>query len=267
MKNSKRLYLSFYTLLLLTLTFVTKAQKYVEPGKLKQFNVVVNYDDYTVKTKMLSQTKDLKVNNDLTYMWYASQKIIETKGGYEGKLIHGSYTSFYLSNQLREQGQIKYGLKHGEWKAWYPDGKLKEIITWKNGRKNGNYELYNDLGQRMAKSKFKNDKLNGKFYTYSGNGVIAEKKKYKDGNEVIPKVKIKKEKKAKVETEKKDTPATESKPKEKRKNKKKVEADPNAPSNSMPKAKKTPFYKKWFQKKSKPAVSDSTQITPTGKNV
>lgn len=251
-----------YIVLLLSLQFVTNAQKYVEPDKLKQFNVVVNYDEYTVKTKMLSQVKEFKVNNDLTYMWYASQKIIETKGGYEGKLIHGSYTSFYLSNQLREQGQIKYGLKHGEWKAWYPDGKLKEIITWKNGRKNGIYELYNDLGQRMAKSRFKNDKLNGKFYTYSGSGAIAEKKKYKDGNEVIPKVK-----KERVRKGKTDKSASESKPKEKRKNKKKVEEDSSTPGNPTPKAKKMPFYKKWFHKKSKPAVSDSTQITPTGKNV
>ncbi len=258
MKKIKRVYFQLCVLFLLALSLTSKAQKYVEPDKLKQFNVVVNYDDYTIKTKMLSQAKDIKVNNDLTYMWYASQKIIETKGGYEGKLIHGNYTSFYLSNQLREQGHIKYGLKHGEWKSWYPDGKLKEIITWKNGRKNGNYELYNDLGQRMAKSRFKNDKLNGKFYTYSANGVIAEKKKYKDGNEVIKKVKPKKEKTPKLKTEKK--------PKEKRKKEKKSEAPTNE-SNSEAKPKKVPFYKKWFQKKQKPAVSDSVQVKPTGKNV
>jgi hypothetical protein len=75
------------------------AQKYIEPDKLKQFNVTVNHPDYTIKTQMLTQNKEIKVNNERIYMWYASQKIMETKGGYEGKLIHGKYTAFYLNNR------------------------------------------------------------------------------------------------------------------------------------------------------------------------
>ena len=183
-------------ILIVLVNLNTYPQKYTEPDKLKQFNITVNYDDYTVKTQMLSQSKTIKVNNELVYMWYGSQKIIETKGGYEGKLIHGKYTSFYLNNQLKEQGQIKYGLKTKEWKYWYPDGKLREVINWKNGRKNGKYILYNDYGQLMAKSNFKDDKLNGKFYTYSQNGAIAEKKKYKNGDEIIPQINVKKIKQA-----------------------------------------------------------------------
>lgn len=199
------------------------SQKYIEPDKLKQFNVTVNYEDNTVKTQMLSQNKDIKVNNDRIYMWYGSQKIMETKGGYEGKLIHGKYTVFYLNNQLKEQGQIKYGLKNKEWKYWYPDGKLREVITWKDGFKNGAYAIYNDYGQLMAKGKFKKDKLDGKFYTYGPTGNVTEKKVYRNGDEVVPKVKVEKPKKEKKVKEEKTKEPKPKKEKKKKTSDKKVE--------------------------------------------
>ncbi|MBL7932149.1 MAG: hypothetical protein JNL60_09605 [Bacteroidia bacterium] len=176
-----------HILLVLFCSSFLSAQKGIEPSKLKQFNITVNFDDYTVKTQMLSQPKDISTDNDKTYMWYASQKLVETRGGYDGKLIHGTYRSFYLNNQLREQGEMRYGLKDKTWKYWYSDGKLKEVICWKKGLKNGTYLLYNDYGQLMAKSKFKNDKLHGTFYTYGPNGVIIEKKRYKHGEEYLKK--------------------------------------------------------------------------------
>src|SRR3954471_4133174 len=112
-------------------------QKPIAPDKIIAFNITVNHDDYTVKTQMLKDPKKIKVDNELSYLWFYSNKIMETKGGYDGKLIHGYYKSFYLNNQLRESGEIKYGVKHHEWRNWYNDGKLKEVSTWKNGRKNG----------------------------------------------------------------------------------------------------------------------------------
>ncbi len=174
------------------------SQRPVEPTEMKTFNIIVNYEDYSVKTQMLKDPKKICVNNDLCYLWYNSNKITETKGGYDGKLLHGYYKSFYaFNNQLRESGQIKYGLKNKEWKYWYTDGKLREVITWKKGRKNGKYILYNDYGEIMAKGNFKNDLLHGKFYTYDKTGRIAEKKRYKNGNEIISKPKTEKVKKNK----------------------------------------------------------------------
>jgi len=192
MQFSRNIFLSW----IFTITVVTPtlcfSQKFTEPDKLKQFNITVNHEDYTVKTQMLSTPKDIKVDNEKTYMWYTSQKIMETKGGFNGKLIHGKYNAFYLNNQLKEQGYVKYGLKHKEWKYWYSDGKLREVINWKNGVKNGTYLLYNDYGQLMAKGNFKNDKLDGKFVTYGPTGSVTDKKKYRNGEEVISKPKTQK---------------------------------------------------------------------------
>jgi len=195
------------------------SQKYIEPDKIKQFNITVNYPDYTIKTQMLSQNREFAVNNERTYLWYASQKIMETKGGYDGRLIHGKYRSFYLNNQLKEQGLVRYGLKHGEWKYWYPDGKLNELIHWKKGVKNGRYHLYNDNGELMAKGHFKKDKLHGRFYTYGANGKIIEKKKYKNGTEVYSKTKKIKSKKEKVEKQKSEKPVKDKRRKKTKKDK------------------------------------------------
>jgi hypothetical protein len=183
------------SLFLLLISLRLLSQKEVEPEKIKAFSITVNYDNYTVKTQMLKDPKKITIDNDLTYLWFNAHKILETKGGFDGKLIHGYYKSFYLNNQLRESGEVKYGLKHNIWKNWYPDGKLKEVITYKNGRKNGYYELYNDYGELMAKGCFKNDLLHGKFYTYDNLGRISATKKYKHGNEMIPKPKKEKVKK------------------------------------------------------------------------
>lgn len=226
------------------------AQNGVEPSKLKQFNITVNFDDYTVKTQMLSQNKKIDVDNDRVYLWYASQKIMETKGGYDGKLIHGTYRAFYLNNQLKEQGEIRYGLRHKEWKYWYPDGKLKEIINWKKGMKNGSYYLYNDYGQLMAKSNFKNDKLNGKFYTYGPNGKILEKKRYKKGEEILSKVK------AKQSGEK-----TIKEPGKSEKQDKEAESKTDAPG------KKAPLMKRLFKKKDKSAEPTSAPTSDKKKSI
>jgi hypothetical protein len=196
-------------------TFISQiafSQSFVEPSKLKQFNITVNFDDYTVKTQMLSQEKKLELDNEKVYMWYTSQKIMETRGGFDGKLIHGTYRAFYLNNQLKEKGCIKYGLRHKEWKYWYADGKLKEVINWKNGVKNGHYELYNDYGQLMAKSTFKNDKLNGKFYTYGSNGKVLEKKLYSNGEEIIKNRRTKKSLREKFSQARKSKTVTEDVP-------------------------------------------------------
>ncbi|HWY10385.1 MAG TPA: hypothetical protein VN026_03615 [Bacteroidia bacterium] len=171
---------------LLCCTLFSFSQKQIDPDKIVAFNVTVNFDDYTVKTQMLKDPQKVKIDNELIYLWYNSNKIMETRGGYDGKLLHGYYKSFYPNNQLRESGQINYGTKHKEWRYWYSNGTLKEVSNWKNGRKNGKYELYNDYGRLMGKGYFKNDLLHGKFYTYDNFGHITNTRKYKNGIEIVP---------------------------------------------------------------------------------
>lgn len=219
-------------LFILLLTFSVSAQRFVEPDKMKAFNITVNYPEYTVKTQMLKEPKRFTPDVELTYHWYTAQKIMETKGGFDGKLLHGTYRSFYLNDQLFESGEFRYGVKSGEWKNWYPDGKLKEITNWKKGRKNGSYVLYSDYGKVMAKGTFKNDLLTGTFTTYDHAGKLSSKRKYKKGKEIIKTEKVKKEK-----TREKTKGSDASAPTKERKglfSRKKA----NAPEKNVPEEKK-----------------------------
>jgi len=199
-----------------------RAQKFVAPSKVKQFSITINSEDCTIKTQMLNHQKNIVAHNDRTYLWYSSQKLMETNGGYEGKLIHGYFKSFYLNNQLKEQGNVWYGLKNKKWRYWYRDGRLREIINWKKGKKSGEYLLFNDVGLLMAKGYFKNDKLHGTFYAYGSENKIIEKKKYKNGIEIVRKKRLNRKEVKKVEGSIKVKKKKNSIPKKERKGKIKV---------------------------------------------
>lgn len=157
------------------------------------YPVYINYPDYTVKASIVSQNRKINIDRSITYFWYSSNKIQETMGGVDGKMLHGLYSSFYLNGNLKEKGIFKTGVKNGEWTTWYENGKIKEIITWKKGMRSKIALYYNDEGELASSAGYKNGKLNG-YQLHYKNGVVLEKKKYKNGNEVIAKIKTKKEK-------------------------------------------------------------------------
>ena len=150
--------------------------------------VYINYPDYTVKTSVYNSIKKFNVNESLTYYWYSSNKILQTKGNYDGKLVDGAYTAFYLSNNLKEKGNFKKGLKSGKWISWYENGKINEISNWHNGKKCGAYKKFNPDESLSLTSTYKNDQLNGIQTTY-GDGEIVDQVKYRKGKAVIKKQK------------------------------------------------------------------------------
>lgn len=244
-------------LLLLLVSALACAQPPADPAKMRTFNITVNYEDYTVKTQMLKDPKDIKIDNELSYLWFTSNKIIETKGGYSNRLLHGPYRSFYLNDQMKEQGTVKYGLKNGEWRSWYPDGRLKEIVTYKNGRKRGPYWLYNDYGTVMAKGNFRHDRLHGKFYTYDANGKAVERKKYRHGVEVVPWSLRRKQKQKSVKSE---SPKVESPKAEKAPEGKKMKVR----KKTMLEKKRS--WKDWFRWRKKSGKKNDEEKKEVGKN-
>lgn len=178
---------------MLSISWYSNGQNTLPPGKLKYSKITVNTLETTIKTTIRNKPSKFKANPNCSYLWYYAQNLIETKGGYDGKLVHGMYKSYYLNNQLKEEGFYVNGVKSGIWKYWYMDGKLREIITWKRGVKNGNYSLYNDFGEIMAIGKFRNNKLHGTFTTFGVGGKVLEKKKYKKGIEQPENMPLKKQ--------------------------------------------------------------------------
>lgn len=190
----KQLFLKQFIFLFISLlltTFNGTAQQYKEK---KFFTVYVKEEEYYVTAEVLSEAKTIghpDVNKE--YYWYKSNNILSTKGGYDGKLLHGKYSSSYPNNNLREKGKYKMGLKEGEWIKWYDNGKIAEVSNWKHGAKYGRFQTFNVKQELTQTSHYNNDKLNGEVVTYDSGKVIS-KKKYKNGVEIIPKEKIVKKK-------------------------------------------------------------------------
>lgn len=184
-------------LLLLLFLMVNGCWGWAQPNNFKPGpnKMVINLEASTQKFEVPVKDVKTKVNNERTYSWYKSNQIMQTKGGYDGKLLHGVFSEFYLNNNLKEKGSFKKGLKNGEWKSWYEDGQLKAIVKYCNGLNHGNYKSYNEKGELILEAKYKKGKFHGETISFE-NGKVFAVHKYKKGNEVFPKPKkIKEEKK------------------------------------------------------------------------
>lgn len=172
--------------LIVLLLFTNTVFGQMKPKEM--YTIYVNYPDYSIKATVSNNVKKIDAKESLSYYWYTSNKILETKGGYEGKILDGPYTSFYLSSNLKEKGQFKKGLKNGEWITWFEGGKIHEISTWKKGLKCGVFKTFDDKGNLILEYNYADGKLNGYQTEYKDEKVIS-KKRYKKGLEIIPKEK------------------------------------------------------------------------------
>lgn len=229
--------------------------------------MIINLEASTQKFELPVNDVKTKVNNELTYSWYKSNQVLQTKGGYDGKLLHGAYTEFYLNNNLKEKGLYKKGLKNGEWKSWHENGQLREIARFCNGLNHGKFLKYNENGELTLEANYKKGKLHGQVVSYE-NGKILAKHKYKRGNEILPKpVRIKEEKKKKFHWKfwKKEEASPPGKPIEKQpenkpveKEKTKEEREPGKKKKDTVKEKEEPGKEKGPEKKNNPKDSKTS---------
>jgi len=153
----------------------------------KHFTFHIEKLDTSITFDVCSVNPSVSVNETSSYSWYKDGEIMETKGGFSGRLLDGRYASFFGNKNLRERGAYVKGRKEGKWTKWHPNGKINEVSYWRMGVKQGKYMLYNDLGQRMLYAHFRHDKLNGTLTSYEKDKVLA-KTRYKNGVEVFPKL-------------------------------------------------------------------------------
>ena len=123
--------------------------------------VVINLDDHTIVTYTRPRGR-ISTHNDCSYYWLSGQSIHVTQGGFSGKLLNGSYESFYLNKNLKESGNFLDGVKIGEWKNWTDQGVLTDQYIWKAGKKNGKYRKFSPEGKEIEYGCYQNDLLHGK---------------------------------------------------------------------------------------------------------
>jgi antitoxin component YwqK of YwqJK toxin-antitoxin module len=125
---------------------------------------------FTVATQGFSG----KVRPDIYYTWYLRNNFTSTQGGYEGTLLHGSYTKILRDNTLLEKGQFREGLKDGEWITWHDRGATEGISQWDQGKQQGDQSSYDAAGMLQQSQTFRNGKQHGKetiYLPYPGSSI------------------------------------------------------------------------------------------------
>ncbi len=146
--------------------------------------IIINKTDYNMQFYVCKNCST-NVDINLYYYWLKANEVLKTKGGYEGKLLHGLYSDYYLSKNLKSKGSFNLGLKNGEWVEWYENGEIKEIYNWKSGKLHGKFIQYSDKGKMNKEGAYKKGLLNGtvKIITNDTTSVI----KYKNGVQIVEK--------------------------------------------------------------------------------
>jgi|GEM_PF-5017640 len=84
------------------------------------------------------------------YYWQGPDRILQTAGSYNGRLLEGPYQLTNREGQLLGSGTFKKGLKTGTWRTWQPDGTPVTSSRWRRGRQLGSLQRYDSKGQPLA---------------------------------------------------------------------------------------------------------------------
>jgi hypothetical protein len=166
---------------------------YAQDFNLPKNRIPVKYPDFMAYVLTYDgKIKTTSLANERTYYWLKAKQIHSSKGGYEGDLLHGEYTSLYRNDALKEKGTYTKGLKTGEWKEWHINGELKLVSHYKKGSASGVFTYYNEAGKVIRKELYKNGRMHGRQHVYNDTAEVVTK--YNRGKLVTPKVNVKKRK-------------------------------------------------------------------------
>lgn len=176
----KILVLNTFLLLALMHSF---AQKISELDMYMNRTVTVDHDTLKIVAGILEESVEIKPDYRLYYYWYKSSEIKRTRGGFSGKILHGSYIEYFSDKSIRIKGEFLLGLKTGEWKEWKPNGELVSIANWFKGIKHGIYREFDDEGHIITEGVYKKGLKQGTWVFYEKEEVV-KKIAYKDGEEI-----------------------------------------------------------------------------------
>jgi antitoxin component YwqK of YwqJK toxin-antitoxin module len=163
--------------LVMCFVFNLTAQDLKDPLTGMINRVYVQYGDSLAEAYYYRGDKTIKPKDDNIYYWYGVQDFKHTRGGFDGKILHGEFVMFYRNKDLLSKGNFKYGLKQGEWKTWYIGGERKSKEKWHNGKLIGSAYYYG-LNGKLNVLKKVNRNGNGSIVYYDKEGKLSSKEYY-----------------------------------------------------------------------------------------
>ncbi len=143
------------------------------------YTVSINHGDTLVTFQVQGIEEEPKINDEVQYTWFKSNKIYQSQGGYSGQLLHGKYEEF-LDKKMVKKGYYDNGRKIGEWRSWNLNGDLRNMVTYKNGLLNGDYKIFEPAGELKEYGSLKDGQRHGKIITlFPNDSTLAVK--YQNG--------------------------------------------------------------------------------------
>jgi MORN repeat variant len=166
-----------FTIKLSMFVFVCLAQRPSQETNARPYRT----DSTDVYLHLYEVNEKVKVKDctSCLFHWFKNGKIQTTRGGYDGRLLHGNFSELYLNGALKQQGEFKKGLKDGEWRQWHDNGELLVLSKYKSGKLFGDYSEFDRAGKLIRSMTYKNGLPHGRAFTYSDSTYVVET--YKKG--------------------------------------------------------------------------------------
>ena len=94
------------------------------------------------------------LRNGEYWLWYPGGTQLKMMYEFDGGIKHGSYQLYYLSGQIKEEGNYRYGLRHGRFKTWHEDGSLHIEGMYQDGKKHGDFVITSTSGFNVKKGMY-----------------------------------------------------------------------------------------------------------------
>ncbi len=158
--------------LFFTLIFVIGSVQYVDNDGSRR---IISDDNFNY-VFYISDKNSNNYKNYKDYYWFKTGKVNSSKGGSNGKLLHGIYKKSYKDRVLAEQGEFHYGLKDKEWVSWYNNGEIKEIHNWNKGIATGKYQKYLESGELLITGTYRSNRKHGRWINHQVKDTLYFKK-------------------------------------------------------------------------------------------
>jgi len=92
-----------------------------------------------------------------------------------------SIKGYYLTGQLRSEGQYVKGKQSGLWKFYHRNGNVESEYRYVDGLIQGESREYYETGEKRYISQYKDDELDGYFQHYYSHGILKSEGWYENG--------------------------------------------------------------------------------------
>ncbi len=182
----------FFSLVILLITFTTKAQDFSTAPQLERREQVMylkGYDTpYSGKYHLDYQNGKPFIHGQYLnglkegkWVVYDSLGNLRSEEFFIKDQWDGVRKTYHPNGKISTIENFKNGVRNGLQEGYHENGNLYFSVNQINGNKEGNWRMYHQNGKLLQKGKFKLDLAEGKWNVYDENGKVIEIQNFKGG--------------------------------------------------------------------------------------